>query len=230
MGKNVSASTYSSGLVTGKIPFGLRQETLVSINQDRLKPGGNFLVDRAIDVCSFTCNDLVLDIGCGNGMALAYFKDICGIQAIGIDPDPDMLKRACSKLKSAKSSKLIQAKLPYLPLKPGIANGILCESVLNISNDPASWLAECCRLLKKNGKLVIIDSYIRKWLPDEHEKGKIKPCKSGTVSMMKMLMRVEMAGFQIDLIEDHSRLLNQLGPPARDRKEGLTMIIAGKYR
>ncbi|WDP85563.1 MAG: methyltransferase domain-containing protein [Desulfobacter sp.] len=228
--KTLNRRTTLKGLSPGGVPFWLRQKSLVSLDKHTLRPGGYLLNQRAVEFCDFTKVDSILDAGCGYGMTLGYLYESWGIKGTGIDPDFNALEKKGQKTYHSKT--LVQAALPALPFKPGRFNGIFCECVLSLANDPAAWLREMYRVLSTNGKLVLTDLYIRKYsaLARDRSNQTRSSCISGAVTLVELLNNIENAGFQIDIIENHTRLLNQLGTPARTDKTGYCMIIAGKYR
>jgi|GEM_PF-3196639 len=230
--KEPALKSIAPGLSPGRVPFWLRQKSLVSVSSHTLRPGGLTLTRRAVEFCDFSGPDRILDVGCGYGMTLGYLHDHHGITCTGIDPDDGLIRRTGQKFTG--TARLVRAALPRLPFPSGTWNGIFCECVLSLSSDPSAWLTECYRLLGTNGKLVVTDLYIRKWMPPRDfgpgPDRKNRSCASGARTLMEMMSAIEGAGFKIDIIEDHTKLLSQLGTPALHKKTGYCMIIAGKYR
>ncbi|WDP89376.1 MAG: methyltransferase domain-containing protein [Desulfobacter sp.] len=223
-------------LSTGRVPFWLRQKSLISVSAHTLRPGGLTLTRRAVEVCDFKPGDRILDVGCGYGMTLTYLLEHHGIRGTGIDPDPGIIPgmgQAPAPRHPGPAPAVLRGALPSLPFLPETWTGIFCECVLSLSPDPAAWLSECHRLLAPNGKLVLTDLYIRKWSPqrckapgpDDGEGA----CAAGARTLMEMMTDIEKTGFKIDILEDHTGLLSQLGTPSVNNKTGYCMILAGKY-
>ncbi|MCP4455847.1 MAG: class I SAM-dependent methyltransferase, partial [Planctomycetes bacterium] len=171
--------------------------------------------------------------GCGYGMTLGYLNDTYGTRGIGLDYDHKVLNRARQRVNKHLHLPLIQAGLSSIPVRADHFNGVFCECVLSLVQDRAACLAELYRILARNGQLVITDLYIRKWRanPDSVSPETSPPsCLTGAVTLFEMMTAIEHAGFQIDIIEDHTSLLSQLGTPqVSSEKMGYCMIIAGKY-
>jgi ubiquinone/menaquinone biosynthesis C-methylase UbiE len=217
----------SSTFNLGRIPFRLKQKSLITVSGQTLRPGGFILTRRAAEFCNFSGEDCILDVGCGYGMTHRYLKETLNINATGVDPDPGALTRAAARSKSPAA--LIRSELPCLPFKPGYFNGIFCECVLSLVQDREAGLGELYRIMAPNGRLVLIDRYIRKWKVSPNSRTVTSgSCLDGAVPMIDMLTEVEQAGFKVDIVEDHSELLSQLGIPTA-KKTGYCMIIAGKH-
>ncbi|MCG8634539.1 MAG: methyltransferase domain-containing protein [Desulfobacterales bacterium] len=219
----------STALNLGRIPFWLKQKSLVTVTGQTFRPGGFILTRRAADFCNFSRKDRILDAGCGHGMTLRYLKDTFKINATGVDPDPAVSNAASGRLKSSALISLVRAGLPRLPFRSGLFNGIFCECVLSLVKDREACLEDLYRVMAPNGRLVLTDLYIRRWqVPQKPRSVKAGACLDGAVSMTEMLTEVEQAGFKVDIVEDHSGLLSQLGMP-KAQKTGYCMIIAAKY-
>ncbi len=164
------------------------------------------LTQRAVDVCGFGPKDKILDVGCGNGTSLQYLWEAHRINGLGTDFAPQPTP--------GQTLRFIRSKLPALPFKSRVFTGIFCECVLSLIMDKETCLAEFFRLLKTNGKLVITDLYIPQLFEQDisHPKDKIRPhsCIDGALTLLDLIGLVESAGFKVDIIEDHTKLLKQL--------------------
>ncbi|MCC6363044.1 MAG: class I SAM-dependent methyltransferase [Bryobacterales bacterium] len=99
---------------------------------------------------------VVVELGCGYGRVLRYLKALGFANSIGIDGAREMLKRA----QSVDHRVLIQATVVSLPLKSGIAGGIICIGTLNSlhrSDDRRVCFNEIARVLKPGGRAIIRD-------------------------------------------------------------------------
>ncbi len=231
--KETQLQSPAVGLAPGRIPFWLRQKSLVTLSGHTLRPGGIMLTQRAADFCDFPADARILDAGCGYGMTLGYLKDTYGTGCIGLDHDRRVLNRARHRFKSQPDFPLLQAGLSSIPFRSDHFNGIFCECALSLVKNRAACLAELYRVMARNGQVVITDLYIRKWkiAPDPVSSETNPPsCLAGAVTLFEMMTAIEHAGFKIDIIEDHTSLLSQLGTPqVRSEKTGYCMIVAGKY-
>ncbi len=203
----------------GQVPFLFRQKALTTVSGHTLRPGGLTLTRDAVDVCCFDGTDFVLDAGCGNGATLRYLREEFGIMGVGTDLYPDIpgkIQRAHGKTIGTSGSDpgFIQSRLPALPFKSRVFSGIFSECVLSLIPDKKTCLEEFFRLLKTNGKLVITDVYLPQMFKASVSccQNKTQPvsCMDGAISLLDLIGLVESVGFQVDIIEDHTRLLKQL--------------------
>jgi SAM-dependent methyltransferase len=95
-------------------------------------------------------NSRLLDIGCGNGVMLDRMK-LLGWDVEGIETDPV----AC-KLANAKHSKVYLSELAGRKYADDHFDVIILNHVLEHANDPIRLTKECHRILKPNGKIIIV--------------------------------------------------------------------------
>lgn len=99
----------------------------------------------------------ILDIGCGTGEFLKTLqkKSSGEIHLYGIDLSPKMLSIACKKLPS--SVKLQQADVHHLPFPDNSFDYVLCMESFHHYHDQQKALSEMARVVKKQGKIIIVD-------------------------------------------------------------------------
>ena len=113
--------------------------------------------DRALELAKLGEGCRILDIGCGEGDVVAYLTEKCGMEAEGIDMNLE-------KIRIAKENH------PGIDVKFGDGefledyssftfDGIFMQDVLALINLPDEALHEAYCVLKKGGRLVIIDDY-----------------------------------------------------------------------
>jgi ubiquinone/menaquinone biosynthesis C-methylase UbiE len=127
----------------------------VAMRQGRWRP---LLVERAVSVGAAT---RILDLGCGTGaMALAIGREVPDVKLIGVDGDPEVLKKARAKARAAGISlELHEALADRLPLPDGYVDCVL-STLLFHHLAPAvkrDALAEVRRVLVPGGRLLICD-------------------------------------------------------------------------
>ncbi len=106
----------------------------------------------------------VLDVGCGTGMQLDRYQQ-AGCQVFGIDPSPSMLKIAADKLgDSAQLQPWDAADMPYESETFDLVTTtlVLHEMSPHIRD---KVLQEMKRVLKKNGRLLLIDFHTGPYKP-----------------------------------------------------------------
>jgi ArsR family transcriptional regulator len=96
------------------------------------------------------------DLGCGTGQvaeALAPFVD----RVIAIDESPEMLAAARKRLDGAASVEVRRGSLEALPVGDAELDAAIVFLVLHHVPDPAKAVAEAARVLKKGGRLLMVD-------------------------------------------------------------------------
>jgi len=98
----------------------------------------------------------VMDIGCGTGAHLVHYQKVL-CQVFGVDTSPSMLKHA--RLKLGERADLRQVDASTLPYPKDHFDIILISTVLHeMAPDlRINVLTEARRVLKKTGRIVIID-------------------------------------------------------------------------
>jgi len=99
----------------------------------------------------------VLEIGVGTGASLPYYP--AGVQVVGTEPDPYMLRRAERRLRELGRSnvELRQAPAESLPFEDASFDHVVSTLVLCTVDDQARALAEARRVLKPGGTLRFIE-------------------------------------------------------------------------
>ncbi|MGV1752322.1 ArsR/SmtB family transcription factor [Agrobacterium sp. CG674] len=115
--------------------------------------------------------DSMLDLGTGTGRILQLFSGIYR-RAIGIDASRDMLAVARSNLDKAgvAHASVRHGDILNLPLESQDFDLVVVHQVLHFLDHPQMALAEAARMLRPNGRLVIIDlaPHSLEYLREEH--------------------------------------------------------------
>jgi len=167
-----------------------------------LRPGGTALTDRALAACALPTGARLLDVGCGTGATLAHLAGL-GFRAAGLDPSDLLLERARHR---DSRLELVHGRAERLPWPERSLDGVLCECVLSLLEEPGRALDEFRRVLRPGGHLILSDLYRR----------------SGPgpwSSRAELETQLAERGFRTLLWEDHSRALQELA--AR-------MVLAGE--
>ena len=97
----------------------------------------------------------ILELGCGNG---TYSKILLkeSIQLTATDFSDEMVKVAKNRLESYENIKVEKADCFNIPYPESNFDTIFMANLLHIIPEPEKAIIECKRVLKKNGKLIII--------------------------------------------------------------------------
>jgi len=171
-----------------------------------LRPGGLELTQRAVELCGLAPGERVLDIGCGLGTSVHHLAEAHGFNAMGLDLSPTMLAQAHQEHPGLV---LLRGEASALPLASASLHGVLMECVLSLAHSPGAVLAECQRVLRPGGWLVLSDLYLRAPLggtPDRSPPG----CLGGARDSKGWQGLVREAGLELTAWEDHSDHLRRL--------------------
>jgi ArsR family transcriptional regulator len=98
-----------------------------------------------------------VDLGCGTG-ELALILDQKAERIIGIDSSPGMLEQARKRFAdNGNKVELRLGELEHLPLGDEEADTAVVSMVLHTLSVPATGIREAGRVLKRGGRLVLVD-------------------------------------------------------------------------
>ncbi len=100
----------------------------------------------------------LLDMGTGTGRMLEVFGEVVE-KGMGIDNNRDMLAIARAKLEENQLThcQVRQGDIHNVSLPSDSVDLITVHHVLHFLNDPQMVIAECARLLKSGGRLLVVD-------------------------------------------------------------------------
>ena len=141
-------------------------EKLVCQEYNRLAPiydtrWHNYL-DRSLsfllDFAEIPLQASILDLACGTGELTRKILEKNPQQAItGVDISPAMLEIAKDKLEAYPQVKLFNASVTALPFDSQSFDLVICANAFHYFQSPQLALVEMKRLLKAQGKLIILD-------------------------------------------------------------------------
>lgn len=97
----------------------------------------------------------VLDVGCGEGAVAACVAPYCASMTC-IDVNPRSLERARERLAKCAHVRVEAADVHDLPFPDAGFDAVLLFHTLNYAEVPARALAECARVLRPGGRLVVL--------------------------------------------------------------------------
>lgn len=134
----------------------------------------------------------LLDIGCGDGRSVAWLRSL-GWDAEGIDFDEAAVAAA-----RAQGLPVRQGDLRSLAFQPGSFDAVTVSHVIEHVHDPGSLVADCYRILRPGGRLVIVTPNSNSYLARRYKRNWIAldPPRHLMVFTVRALSRlVREAGF-----------------------------------
>lgn len=166
------------------------------------RPGGLELTRRAAEFCGFGPDSRLLDAAAGDGGTVRFLRERFGCQVTGLDSDP-----------ARQSSDVALGRAEELPFPDGTFDGVLIECALSQMEEPGIVLSQCARVLRAGGLLVLSDLFARKGGGASTPLGRLD-------SREALEARLERAGLERALFEDHTGLLTSLWAGAMMAGEG----------
>ena len=131
---------------------------------------------------------LVLDVGCGDGLAVEHLVQRHGMRATGVDPATTLLQ--AGRRRDPRLD-LREGRAERLPFPDAAFDAVLAECSLSLADEPGRAVAECARVLRDDGRLLVSDV-----------------CRHSEMPGRRRLL--EEHDFSILVWEDHSGLLARL--------------------
>ena len=206
------------------------------------------IVKKGIQLAGLKKGAKILDIGCGDGEEVNYLVQELGLDAEGID---------------TSVAKVAEAKEKYPDIKVHFADGeflddymsftfdgVLIKNCLSLINMPDESLHEIYCVLKKGGKLVLVDHYETD--PDEDQIRAIKmeadrlariphqegDCEDlgqkfvdfrfeGAFFKEPLIAQIEEIGYKVTAFEDVTEYVSDFKED-KNRKLGYFLLVAAK--
>ncbi len=99
---------------------------------------------------------VVADVGCGTGVFASMFAPMAS-RVIGIDREPTMLDAARSRLGEPGNIELKLGEAESLPLEDESVDLVVLGLVLHHLESPQAALKEAARVLKPDGRVLVVD-------------------------------------------------------------------------
>ena len=114
---------------------------------------------RAIEELKVKPGDRVLDLGVGTGLSLLKYP--AGADVVGVDLSGGMLNRAAEKLAEADRTNvsLVQADAMHTPFADDSFDHVMISHVISVVSDPNRLLAEAKRIVKPDGRIVVLNHF-----------------------------------------------------------------------
>jgi ubiquinone/menaquinone biosynthesis C-methylase UbiE len=100
----------------------------------------------------------VLDLACGTGTLAARLDgSVPDLRLVGVDLSPAMVERARQKLGTRPALRFERADAHALPFDDASFDAVLCANTFHYFSAPETVLAEVRRVLRADGRLVLLD-------------------------------------------------------------------------
>ena len=114
---------------------------------------GERVAEAAVAAAADGATGPMLDVGAG-GAACALARR--GLRAFVLDSSSAAVARACGAIAAGGAAvTLVRGVAERLPFRDGTFDRVLCESALDVFDDPGLAVRECARILRPDGRLVI---------------------------------------------------------------------------
>jgi ubiquinone/menaquinone biosynthesis C-methylase UbiE len=107
-----------------------------------------------------------LDVGCGTGWAVGEIAKLVSNNGsfYGVDLSPKMIEKAKDKFSDRTNFQFLIANAESIPLNNNFFDVVICTNSFHHYLNPDKALNEMYRLLKKGGKIYILDPTADKWM------------------------------------------------------------------
>ena len=121
-----------------------------------IRPGGDTLTKKAIDLAKLPSGARVLDIGCGEGETVVLLSEQFGFDATGVDASNTMVAKGRGQYEGI-DLRCMEAE--FLDFESKTFDAILMECSLSVFRLQEDAVFEAYCLLKPGGKLIITDLF-----------------------------------------------------------------------
>ncbi|PZX04908.1 methyltransferase family protein [Psychrobacillus insolitus] len=172
-------------------------------------PGGFNLTLSLLEDENIQPVDSVLDIGCGTGQTAAFLAERFHCQVTAVDNHPIMVEKARERFKNRKVSvNAMEGDTQHLDFADNSFDLIIAESVI-VFTDISKTLKELSRVLKSDGRMIIIEMIAEQYLTEELQR---KVCSlygiHEVLTEKQWILQLQQAGFtQVDMINTPSEFI-----------------------
>ena len=189
---------------------------------------GRALKRRVLEDIHLTAGERLLDIGCGTGtLLLEAARETPGVHLTGIDPDPQILSLARSKLQ-ASQVELVQASADQLPFPPRSFDVVVSTLVFHhlSMESKRRAISEIARVLTAEGRFLLADMGPATTLPFKVLTALLLPVAMLTQSKEIRYARENMQGVLPHLLQEAGFTVREPAP----RYRGIHLLLATKNR
>jgi SAM-dependent methyltransferase len=130
-------------------------------------PTPQYVVEKMLELAQVTSNDIVYDLGCGDGRIVITAAKKYGAHAVGIDIDPERIRESEANAKAAGVEKLVSFRLEDA-MKADISPATVVTLYLLTSSNEA-LRPILTRQLKPGARIVSHAFGMGRWRPQKTE-------------------------------------------------------------
>ncbi len=113
---------------------------------------------------------VVADLGCGTGDVAERLDPLVG-RVIAVDREPAMIEACRKRLGEHRGIRFVEADLVDLPIEDQTVDAAVVMLVLHHVADPTGVLAEASRILRPDGRLMVVDMVLHERDEYRHDMG-----------------------------------------------------------
>jgi len=123
-----------------------------------IRPGGEALTKKAVEIAKLTAGTKALDVGCGEGDTVAMLADTFEFDATGVDASSKIIDKGRARHQGLD---LRRMEAEFLDFESKIFDAVFMECGLSVFRlqDDAAFEAYC--VLKPGGTLIISDLFVK---------------------------------------------------------------------
>ncbi len=213
--KKSCCCSCSSGNTYVSEKMGYSKEDLISIPTEANMGLG---CGNPVALASLKEGETVIDLGCGGGIDVFLAAKKVGNKGkvIGIDMTEDMIKKAKSNAKKTglKNVEFKLGEIENIPLDNAVADCIISNCVINLSEDKQKVFNEAFRILKSGGRIMVSDKVLLADLPEKilQSSEMYAGCIAGALKKEDYMNKINKSGFKniTVLREDPVNLLDYI--------------------
>jgi SAM-dependent methyltransferase len=106
---------------------------------------------------SMVVGNRVLDVGCGGGLIAASIANFCGMSVFGVDPSASQVRRLVHRSPKRGATFAVRSRAESLPFPADTFDTLISSCAWKHWPDPKRAVAECVRVVRPGGKIVIVE-------------------------------------------------------------------------
>ena len=181
-------------------------DAAVELVGQSLEPRRGMAIFDTVEALGIGPDDVVLDIGGRDGTHGLVMAERFGCRVISVDPSPANIEEGWEMLADHEFGKMVELKLgaiENIPVGDGECSLVFSRDMMNHVADIDAGLAECCRVLKLGGAMVVHQVFATELLEPREAEYLFAEVVSvpERMSVANFETAVAKAGFDIDSLD-----------------------------